>query len=192
MSSTAIQPRTAESFRNSLLAEYEPEGAVELAFLDTVVEHWDALTQARELRTRLFTNDLELCLFGPDAKKFEKIERYVAKCERNFARAVRELQSAQSARRRAELAVARKTESEARIAAKRASAQLDTAMMARLCPPRSSSRNRKCRQAVATNWRRSSPLPPARTSPFVSSGALCRYAPPPFSSRLPMPLRQAP
>ena len=136
MSAAAVsQPRTAESFRTALLAEYKPEGAVEFAFLETVVEHWDALVQARELRTRLFTNDLEALLFGPDAKKFEKLERHIAKCERNFARAVRELQSAQSGRRRTELAATRKTESEARTAAKRASTEFDIAMRARLCPP---------------------------------------------------------
>ena len=134
-SATKPQPRTAESFRTSLLAEYKPQGAVELAFLDTVVEHWDALTQARELRTRLFTNDLEALLFGPDAKKFAKLERHITRCERNFTRAVRDLHSAQSARRRTELAATRKAESEARAAAKRAAAEYDIAMMARLCAP---------------------------------------------------------
>ena len=47
MSATAnTQPRTAESFRTALLAEHKPEGAVELAFLDTIVEHWQALIRS--------------------------------------------------------------------------------------------------------------------------------------------------
>ena len=128
----STQPRTAESFRAALIAEYQPQGAVEFAFLDTVVEHWDALTRARELRTRLFTNDLEALLFGPDAKKFDRLERHIAACERAFARAVRDLQGAQSSRRRATVSDTRKQESEARAAAKRASAELDFAMRASL------------------------------------------------------------
>ena len=129
------RPRTAESFRTALLAEHKPEGAVELAFLDTIVEHWQALTEARELKTRMFGNDLEALLFGPDAKKFAKLERHITRCERNFTRAVRDLQNAQSARRRADLAASRKAESEARATAKRAAAEYDMAMMARLCAP---------------------------------------------------------
>ena len=132
---TKSQPRTAESFRAALIAEHQPQGAAEFAFLDTVVEHWDSLTRARELRTRLFTNDLEALLFGPEAKKFERLERYIARCERAFAHAVRNLQSAQSQRRRTEAAETRKKESEARAAAKQASAEFDNAMRAHLFAP---------------------------------------------------------
>jgi hypothetical protein len=134
-SATKPQPRTAESFRADLLAEQKPEGAIEFAFIDTIVECWDALIQARELRTRTFTHDLEALLFGPDARKFQRMVRYIATCERNFTRAVRDLERAQFDRRRAEMTVTRKAESEARAAAKRAAAEYDVAMMARLCPP---------------------------------------------------------
>ncbi len=113
-----IRPRTAESFRATLVAEYKPQTAVEFAFLDTIVEHWDALNRARELRTRLFTDDLEALLFGSDAKKFDRLERHITACERAFARAVRDLEAAQSSRRRAETAETRRKESEARTAAK--------------------------------------------------------------------------
>src|SRR5207302_1904256 len=44
---------------------HKPEGAVELSFLDTIVEHWQALIEARELKTRMFGTDFEASCLAP-------------------------------------------------------------------------------------------------------------------------------
>ena len=115
------------SFHDEVFREFEPTGPIELALAETLIGHWTRLRDLRALESSFLDAGLESALFGPNAKKFDRLARCIAAGERAFQRATRELRAAQQSRRRAALDAARRAESEARAQAKLASAEYERA-----------------------------------------------------------------
>jgi hypothetical protein len=87
-----------ESLQSDLLAELTPEGTLEtLTFNQILRASWD-LTRFRRLESWLMANEIDPALDEASAKTLDRLNRYAARAERSYYRAIQELRTLQTNR----------------------------------------------------------------------------------------------
>jgi hypothetical protein len=92
------QREAFDQLRDALLAEIDPQGALEMTTFDQLLHCAWNLQRFRSLEAGLMTGDLDPLLDESAAKTLDRLYRYRGAAERGYYRAVKELRTLQTAR----------------------------------------------------------------------------------------------